>query len=163
MKFVIATLLVSSVSICAFGQEHVYVEAIRCVGGPFGMKLPKDARKVRSMARLIREAVSEVERWDGYTVTRKTLYFDGLELGVIDISNDPASLMVTHADITSAKWNHLLPFKIRQPVSVARSVLGGLAKDDAALSRSYSSDGDSVQFRTSNGLVVGVSYSCYSG
>jgi len=163
MRFAIAALLASTVSVCAFGQESVYMEDIRCVGGPFGMKLPKDARKLLSMARLVSEAVDEVERWDGYTATRKTLYFDGLELGVVELSNDPARLMVTHADITNAKWNHLLPFKIRQPVSVARAVLGGFAKDDARLSRSYASESDSLQFRTSGGRLFGVSYSCYSG
>jgi hypothetical protein len=163
MRFTIAALLASTVSVCAFGQESVYMEDIRCVGGPFGMKLPEDARKLRAMARLVGEAVDEVERWDGYTATRKTLYFDGLELGVVEFSNDPAKLFVTRADITNAKWNHLLPFKIRQPVAVARSVLGGLAKDDVRLSWSYASDVDSLQFRTSAGLVVGVSYRCYSG
>lgn len=163
MRFAIAALLATTVSVRAFGQESVYVEDIQCVGGTFGMKLPEDARKVRSMARLVREAVSEVERWDGYTATRKTLYFDGLELGVVEFSNDPARLMVTHADIMNAKWNHLLPFKIRQPVSVARAVLGVFAKDDARLSRSYASESDSLQFRTSGALLVGVSYSCYSG
>jgi len=162
MKLAIAALLPSMVSVCAFGHESLYVEDIQCVGGPFGMKLPEDARKVRSMARLVREAVFEVERWDGYTATRKTLYFDGLELGVVEFSNDPARLMVTHADITNAKWNHLSPFKIRQPVSVARAVLGGFAKDDARLSRSYASESDSLQFRTSGGRLLGVSYSCYS-
>jgi hypothetical protein len=163
VKFAIAALLASTVSVCAFGQESVYMEGIRCVGGPFGMKLPEDARKLRSMARLVSEAVSEVERWDGYTATRKTLYFDGLELGVVEFSNDPARLMVTHADIMNAKWNHLLPLKIRQPVSVVRSLLGGPATDDVRLSWSYASDVDSLQFPTSDGLVVGVSYRCYSG
>ena len=163
MKIVLATLLASAVPVCAFGQEYVYVDAVRCIGGPFGMKLPADARKVRLMAPLVRETVSKVERWNGYTATRKTLYFDGLELGVIDFSNDPARLMVTHAEIASSKLNHLLPFKIRHPISAARSVLGELAKDDDRLNRSYASDGDSLQFRTSDSLVVGVSYSCYSG
>jgi len=163
MKVVLVALLASTVSVFAFGQESVYVEGVRCVGGPFGMKLPAEARKLRLMAQLVRETEAEVERWDGYTASRKTLYFDGMELGVIEISNDPARLMVTHANITNAKWNHLLPFKIRQPISVARSVLGGFAKDDARLSKSYASDGDSLQFRTSDELVVGVSYSCYSG
>ena len=127
------------------------------------MTLPVDARQIRSMAPLIREAVSEVERWDGYTATRRTLYFDGLELGLVEFSNGPSRVMVTHAEITSPKWNRLLPFKIRQPISAARDVLGDHAKDDAVLVRSYASESDSVQFRTSGGSVVGVSYSCYSG
>jgi hypothetical protein len=115
------------------------------------------------MAPLIRETVAEVEHWEGYTATRKTLYFDGLELGVIDISNDPAGLMVTHAYVTSPKWNRLLPFKIDDPVFSARAVLGGAAKDDAKLIRTYAGDGDSLKFVSSGGRVVGVSYSCYSG
>ncbi len=127
------------------------------------MKLPADATQLPLMAPLIRETTSEVEHWEGYTATRKTLYFDGLELGVIDISNDPARLMVTHAYITSPKWNRLLPFKIGEPVSTARAVLGEPAKDDANLSRAYAGDGDSLKFLTSGGRVVGVSYSCYSG
>ncbi|MCV2351200.1 hypothetical protein [Paucibacter sp. Y2R2-4] len=163
MKLLLAMLLSLAASVSALAQESVYVEAVRCVGGPFGMKLPADARKLRLMAPLLREAIAEVERWDGYTATRKTLYFEGLEIGVVEFSNDAAKLMVTHADIASPKWNHLLPFKIHQSISSARAVLGASATDDARLSRSYDSDGDSLQFRTSGALLVGISYSCYSG
>lgn len=160
--------LLSALAICVacpgvHAEDSVYVDAVRCIGGPFGMKLPADARKIRSLGPLAREAVSEVERWDGYTATRKTLYFDGLELGVVEFSNDSARLMVTHAEVTSPKWNHLLPFKVRQPASAVQAVLGDHAKGDAGLSRIYSSETDSVRFTTSAGAVVRVSYSCYSG
>lgn len=141
----------------------MYLEAVRCAGGPFGMKLPADARQLRTLAPLVREAVSEVEHWEGYTATRRTLHFDGLELGVIDLSNDPARLIVTHAQVTSPNWNRLLPFKLGAPVSAARAVLGEPAADDAALSRAYAGDGDSLQFMTSKGRLVGVAYRCYSG
>lgn len=162
MKVVLAAFMASLGTAGACAQESVYVEAVRCVGGTFGMKLPADARRIRSMG-LVRETVPEVERWDGYTATRKTLYFDGLELGVVDFSNDPGRVMITHAVVTSPKWNRLLPFKIHRPISEARSLLGGPARADAGLSRVYASESDSVQFQTSGGSVVGVSYSCYSG
>lgn len=162
MKVVLAAFMASLGAVVACAQESVYVEAVRCVGGTFGMKLPADARRIRSMG-LVRDIVSEVEQWDGYTATRKTLYFDGLELGVVDFSNDPGRVMITYAVITSPKWNRLLPFKIRRPISEARSLLGAPAKADDGLTRVYASESDSVQFQISGGSVVGVSYSCYSG
>lgn len=164
MKQLLAIALVCCLaSTGAQGQEAGYVESIRCVGGPFGLRLPQDARTLRALAPLLRETVDEVERWDGYTATRSTLQFDGLELGVVLFSNDPTRLMLTRAEIQDPRWNRLMPFKIGQPVSAAHAVLGRHAQADAELSQTYGGDADSVSFQTSGGLLRSVSYSCYSG
>lgn len=161
---VIALLLtLASAGSSVHAQETVYLEAIRCIGGPYGLQLPSDLRQLRVMAPLLREEVVEVEHADGYTVTRKTLYFEGLELGIADFSNDPSKWMLTHAELSGAKWNHRSPFKLGQPVSRAHSLLGAAAKGDGGLKRSYGGDGDSLEIRSSAGLVTGVSYRCYSG
>lgn len=160
--FLIA-LVSATVCATALAEDTVYDPSIRCIGGPYGLQLPTDAATIRSMGKLLREEVAEVEQWEGYTATRTTLYFDGLELGVIELSNDPLALMVTRAVVTNAKWNRIMPFKIRQPVSAARRLLGKSAKDDAGLRKIYGGDVDAVQFHTASGLVTGVSYSCYSG
>ncbi|MDY0746677.1 hypothetical protein SNE35_19345 [Paucibacter sp. R3-3] len=162
MNHVLAALAAFSICFNAFGQS-VLVEAVHCIDGRFGMKLPKDAREIRTMAPLIRETVSEVERWEGYTATRRILYFDGLELGIVDFSNDPSRLMLTYAEVSSPRWNRLLPFKIRQPVSIARHLFGDYAKNDPNLIEVYASESDSVQVHASGGSVVSVSYRCYSG
>jgi len=150
-------------SSCVHAQESVYLESIRCLGGPYGLQLPRDLRQLRVMAPLLHEKVGEVEHWDGYTVTRRTFYFEGLELGIADFSNDPSKWTLTHAELSGAKWNHRSPFKLGQPVSRAHSLLGAAAKGDGELKRSYGGDGDSLQIRSSAGHVTGVSYRCYSG
>jgi len=144
-------------------QDSVFVQAVQCVGGPYGLSLPTDARKVRKLGKVLREEVSEVEQADGYTATRKTIYFSGMSLGIIEFSNDASRLMITFADITSPEWNRITPFKVRDPVSKARLQLGDAAKSDPDLRKSYASESDSVQFQSSNGILMGVSYSCYSG
>lgn len=162
-QLVLVAMGIALASSSAQCEETVYLESVHCVGGPYGLNLPKDARKLKSLGKLLRETVSEVERWDGYTATRKTLFFDGFEIGLVEFSNDPARVMVTHADISKPSWNRLSPFKLGRPVSEARALLGPSAKDDGELKRIYSSESDSVDFQTTSGVVVHVSYSCYSG
>jgi hypothetical protein len=133
------------------------------VGKPFGLDVPEDARTLASLGTLLREEITEVEQWDGYTATRKTLFFDGLELGVVALSHAPAELMVTHAVISTPEWNRLMSFKLGQPIDAARTLLGPSAKDDAGLTHTYGSEGDSVEFGSRSGVLTHVSYSCYSG
>lgn len=143
--------------------EFVYLEPVRCVGGPFGLKLPDDLRQVRALGKVLREPVAEVERWEGNTASRKTLFFDGLELAVVELSNDKARLFVTHAVVSGAQWNRLSPFKIGQPVAAARQLLGAAAADDPGLKKIYSNEGESVQVESAGGVVTQVVYQCYSG
>jgi hypothetical protein len=149
--------------ISSAAPESVYVQSVQCVGGRYGLALPTDARKIRTLGRVQREEIDEVEQGDGYTATRKTIHFAGLRLGVVEFSNDPSRLMVTFADLTSPEWNRISPFKLRKPVSDARALLGEAASNDPELKKSYESESDGVQIQSSNGVVMGVSYSCYSG
>lgn len=136
---------------------------MNCVGGTFGLVLPRDARKLPSLGKILHEKVTEVERWEGHTATRKTLYFDGLELGIVQISNDPTRVMITHASITKPAWNHLVPFKVGSGVKSVKGLLGAAANGDEKLKRTYRGETDEVQFQTQSGVLVGVSYNCYSG
>ncbi|QPF75137.1 hypothetical protein G8A07_20935 [Roseateles sp. DAIF2] len=164
MKAWLATLAASLICAGAYAQdESVYVQTLSCVGGPWGLKLPGDARKLRKLGGLLREQAFEVEHWEDYTATRKTLYFDGLELGIIEFSNDPARFMITYADLRSSRWNHLTRFKLGQPVALARNTLGASARNDKGLVKTYASESDSLQFGVSGEVVTRVSYSCYSG
>lgn len=144
-------------------DDGVYVQSVQCIGGPYGLTLPTDARKIRSLGKVVREEVGEIEQWDGYTATRKVIHFAGMSLGVIEFSNDPSRLMVTSAELTSVEWNRISPFKLRMPVADARALLGEAAANDPELKKSYGSESDSVQIQSSKGVVMGVSYSCYSG
>lgn len=143
--------------------EGVYVESIQCVGGHFGLALPTDARKIRSIGKVLREEVGDVEQWDGYTATRKVLHFSGFRLGIIEFSNDASKLMVTDAEITSPEWNWISPFKLRKPISEAQALLGDAAAADPGLKKTYGSESGSIDIQTTNGIVFGVSYACYSG
>ena len=143
--------------------EMVEQEPVRCMNGPFGLKLPPDLRQVRALGRLVREQAAEVEQSEGYTATRKTLYFDGLELGVVELSNDETRLIVTRAVVDDEQWNGITPFKIGQPVSAARKLLGTAAADDPELRKSYAGNGYTLQVQSFGGVVTRVMYQCYSG
>lgn len=145
------------------GEDYAFIESLDCVGGPFSLVLPTDARQLTTLGTLLREQILEIEEWDGYTATRKTLFFDGLALGVVEFSHEPSHVMVTHAEFSTPAWSHLMPFKIGQPTGAARALLGPRADSDADLRRTYGSEGDSVTFQSAQGVVVRVSYSCYSG
>jgi hypothetical protein len=141
----------------------VFVNGLSCVGGRYGMSMPRDIRVLTKSAKMIGEEVSEVERWNGYEATRKSLRFDGLELGVVVFSNDPARYLVTYAVIESPSWNRLTPFKIGLPVAQAATRFGAVAKSDPALARTYAGESESVKIHSSEGIVTRVEYECYSG
>jgi hypothetical protein len=160
--FLTVALLLGTCSATA-QEASVFVEAFHCVGGRFGLALPSDFRTLKKLSKVLREEVGDVEQWEGYTATRKTLHFDGLALGVVEFSNDPARFMVTSAVLTSPSWNRLSPFKLRRPVPEAVSLLGEYANSDPGLRRTYGGESDSVKIQSSGGIVTGVTYECYSG
>lgn len=135
----------------------------RCVGGPLGLKLPSDLREVRTLGKLVREQAGEVQSSQGDTATRKTLVFDGLELGVVEHANDPARLTVTSAVVDGVAWNGITPFKVGQPVSAARQLLGTAAADDPELKRPYIGNGYVMQVQSLGGVVTRVTYQCFAG
>ena len=144
-------------------ESSVFVDGIQCVGGRFGLTMPSDLRTLKKLGRILREEVSEVEQWDNYKATRKVIHFEGMAVGLIEFSNDPARLIVTAADLTSPTWNRISPLKLRLPVSEAALVLGEHAQSDPDLLRTYQSENDSVKIHATNGIVTRVSYACYSG
>lgn len=144
-------------------EPSVLVEEVRCVGGRLGLAMPSDLRTLKKLSKVLREEVGEVERWEGYTATRKTLHFEGMSLGIIEFSNDPARYMVTFAELTSPTWNRLSPFKLRRPVTEAAALLGAPAKEDPGLKRTYSSESENLKIESSSGIVTRVTYECYSG
>ena len=144
-------------------EDSVFVEGLSCLGGRYGLVMPGDFRTLKKLSKVLREELGEVEQWDGYTATRKTLHFEGLELGVVEFTNDPARYMVTSAKLTSPSWNRLSPFKLRRPVAEAAQILGDIAKPDPGLRRTYGSESDNLKIQTSGGIVTGVTYECYSG
>lgn len=164
-QFVVVALIVMLFSPYTHAQNSSSLEAMNCVGGKFGLVLSKNAKQLPMLGKLLREEVTEVERWEGHIATRKTLYFDGLELGIVQISNEPMRAMLTHASVTKPRWNHLVPFKLGTTVKSLKVMLGAAADGDGdeELKRIYGGESDEVQFQTQSGVLSGVFYSCYSG
>lgn len=162
-QLIVTALAFTLFSPCTYAQDSSSLDAMNCVGGKFGLVLPRDARKLPSLGKILREEVTEVERWEGHIATRKTLYFDGLELGIVQITNDPTRVMITHASVAKSSWNHLVPFKLGGAVKSAKGLLGAAADGDEKLKRTYRGETDEVHFETQFGVLVGVSYNCYSG
>lgn len=160
---VLAVTLAYGAASSAAQDTTTYHEEVRCVGGRLGLALPSDLRALKKLGTLKREEIDEVEQWDGYTTTRKTYYFFGLTLGVVEFSNDPAAFGVTFAEISHPSWNDLTPFKLQRQVSESAQWIGKPAQADPGLQRIYASEGDSLRIKSKSGVVTGVSYQCYSG
>jgi len=144
-------------------DNSVFVEEVRCVGGRLGLTLPSDVRILKKLSKVLREEIGEVEKWEGYTAIRKTIHFDGMSIGIVEFSNDPARYMVTSAEITGAAWNRISPFKLRGSVAAAVALIGEPAKTDPALQRSYGSESDNVMVQSASGVITRVYFECYSG
>jgi len=58
-------------------SSSVYIAQVSCEGGVFGLRLPQHLPDVMKLGPIEREEINEVEKWDGYTTTRKYVYFTG--------------------------------------------------------------------------------------
>jgi len=110
-----------------------------------------------------REEVHEVEKWDGYTATRKYVYFSGFTLGLVTFSNDPNRYMVSFAEITYPRWSHVAPFHVGESISSARRKLGAPTANDPELKATYGSEGGDISFQNSDGKITKITYACYTG
>lgn len=112
---------------------------------------------------IAREEVIEVEQWEGYTATRKHVYFPGLTLGLVIFSNDPDRYMVSFAEISSPQWAHIAPFHVGESAVSARRKIGTSADNDPNLKATYGSEAGELNFETSNSRITGITYTCYTG
>lgn len=154
---------VATLSSTASEDPSVFLEQVRCVGGPYGLRLPKSLPQVLALGQIQREEVRGVERWKAYTATRKYVFYAGLTLGLVAFSNEPERYLVSFAEVSSPKWNRVSPFGIGESVASVQAKLGTAAAKDSALKSSYASESDSVRFQASVGKVVKVAYECYTG
>jgi hypothetical protein len=143
--------------------QSVYVPDLECVGGKFGLRLPSDVRELKRLSQPVNQELIEVENWPGYTATWNLLHFDGLSLGVIEFSNDPARYLLFFASVASPAWNKLSPFQLRQPISQAAAVLGTYASENPGLSRPFEDEGSTLTIHSREGLVTEVIYQCSPG
>ena len=110
-----------------------------------------------------REEVNEVEKWEGYTATRKYVYFSGLTLGLVVFSNDPNRYMVSFAEVTGPQWSQVAPFHVGESLQSIQHKLGSAAANDPELKASYGSESDSIRFESAEGKIKKVTYACYTG
>jgi|JI8StandDraft_2_1071088.scaffolds.fasta_scaffold200114_1 hypothetical protein len=144
-------------------SQSVYVPDLECVGGELGLRLPSDIRELKRLSQPVKQELIEVENWPGYTATWNLLHFDGLTLGVVEFSNDPARYLLFFASVASPTWNGLSPIQLMQPISQAAAVLGTYAIDNPGLSWPFEDEGDTLTIHSREGLVSEVIYQCYPG
>jgi len=139
------------------------MEQVDCQGGSFGLRLPRRLPEVMKLGPVKREEVREVEKWEGYTATRKYVYFAGFTLGLVTFSNDPNRYMVSFAEITDPRWTRVAPFSVGESVDSARGKLGAPAANDPELKATYGSEGGDISFQSSGGKITKITYGCYTG
>ena len=145
------------------GEPEYFVENMRCLGEPFGLSLPPSLPELMAMAPVLSEQVQQVEQWEGYTSTAKTVRFKGLTLGLITFSNDPKRYSLSSAQVLSPAWARLSHFKVGQIAAAVHAVFGSVGEDDTDLRSKYSGENEGVRFETREGHVTRVIYECYTG
>lgn len=141
----------------------IYIEHISCDRGPFSMRLPKTLSELMKAGIVKREKIDQIEMWDGYATTRKTLYFSGLSLGIITFSNDPDRYLVSFVKVTGTQWSTITPFFIGETVQSVLAKLGAPAIADPRLKANYGGDTSTISFRHARGKITQVKYTCYTG
>lgn len=145
------------------GEPEYFLEGMRCLEGPFAVRLPATLPELLAMAPVLSQQVLQVEQWEGYKATRKKVRFAGLTLGLVTFSNDPGRYSLASAEIRSEAWLRISPFGVGQDIDVIRRRLGRVAEDDLDLRSVYSGENESVHFQTRSGRVTAVIYECYTG
>ena len=157
-------MLVVNVGAPAASQDqYVHLPGFQCVGGKFGLHLPKSYSKLERMAQIRSEHIELIEEEQGFTVTRKDVLFSGLTLGVVTASNKPNAFLVSGAEINSSNWNRISPFKVGQLARSAQRQLGSRAAHHATLNRTYGTESSSLSFAVQDGRITQIRYACYTG
>ena len=170
MRTIIALVAVLAVFPCLANQAgpaadpQVFVEGLHCQTGRFALRLPATLPALLALAERHGEKSLETQRWDGYTTTRKRIWFDGLDLSLVTYSNDASRYSLETVTIRSAAWARLAPFAVGDDVDSVRATLGNAARDDWQLRSVYAGENESVRFRTTKaGKVSAILYECYTG
>lgn len=158
----LAVLLMLPATVLAQAQPG-YLPEFGCTMPPFGLRLPTHLQGVMKLAPVRHVEILEVENWDGYTATRKYVYFPGLTLGLITFSNDRERYMVSRAEITDARWAEISPFRVGEKASAVQRKLGLLAEGDPDLKSSYGSEGGDLRFESTDRTISKIIYDCYTG
>jgi hypothetical protein len=147
------------------GEPQAYLESLHCQEGPYALVLPPTLDGLRALGKPVRErnGPSEAQAGEGYSISRKTLEFDGLVLQLIVFSNDKQRYMLASAEISSPRWSIAGPFRIGASLADTRTLLGKAAQDDEGLHAEYGGDVDSLRFEQLGGRVSKISYQCYTG
>lgn len=155
-------LLLFSVVAAAQPQQG-YIAEFACEEGRFGLRLPNQLPAVMKLAPAKRVAVLEVEKWEGYTTTRKYVHFEGLTIGLVTFSNDKNRYMVSFAEITDSRWTRISTFKVGETTASARKKIGAPAVEDPSLKLHYGSEGGDIYFESIDGKIRKITYDCYTG
>jgi hypothetical protein len=145
----------------AWSDNSGYVPAFGCDTGPFRLHLPKSFLALRSIGKIRSEKVLEVTDWGTYKSEDRELIFDGLKLIVITFTND-SKYMVARATITSSVWKFAGGFRVGDSVNSVMHRFNDKGSQEVEMLR-FGGDTDSVDFSVSNGRVIIIDYSCYTG
>ena len=146
------------------GDPQYFVEGLACQGGKFGLRLPAKLPALLALGPKHGEQRLETQHWDGYTTTRKRIWFDGLSMDLVTYSNDPDKYSLETLTIRSEAWAKLAPFAVGDSIDAIRAKLGDVAKDDWQLRSVYAGESESVHFETMRaGNVSAIIYQCYTG
>lgn len=110
-----------------------------------------------------RVEVLEVEKWEGYTTTRKYVHFEGLTIGLVTFSNDRNRYMVSFTEITDPRWSRISPFKVGETTASVRKKIGSHADEDPNLQLHYGGEGGEIYFESVGGKIKRITYDCYTG
>jgi hypothetical protein len=140
-----------------------YLPEFGCQTPPFGLRLPMDLQGVMNLSPVKHVEILEIEKWEGYTTTRKYVHFQGLTLGLITFSNDRERYMVSRAEITDVRWAEISPFRVGEYTSTVQRKLGLPADSDPELKSSYGSEGGDLRFESTDRTITKIVYDCYTG
>jgi hypothetical protein len=140
-----------------------YIKDFSCDHGPFGLRLPSDARAFSQLGPVLQRRSGEVDQEGSYQTTRTYVRYSGLDLGYIAFSDDPARYLISYIEVTGPDWQITGPFQVGSTVSTVQRILGPAAQDDSGLQRSYGSEGASVTFEQVKGKITKIRYECYTG
>ena len=106
-------LLFVSLALPAWGRGDTshFVDKISCDSGPYALKLPETYDGLRKIAGFKGEKLLRERDLGDYKAAYRDLFFNGLRLGVVTYSNDPAKYQVVLAEIRSSQWKIAGPFR----------------------------------------------------
>ena len=143
--------------------DMLYVEEFSCLSGVLSPSLPESKTELLNLDKILHSQNAETHNLAMGSISYQFYQFDGLEVIIAEDSSQPEKYWLSSLQIYGKKWAPLTPLKIGDSMTTILTHLPARFQTLEAIPLHLGGDTDALYIKQENGVITGLSYSCYTG